>query len=158
LNSRREVGRGAHAGRGVADRVRPRLGIGDEVRERGGWHAAVHDQEQRHRADRADGHQIVQRVVGHVPHQVGIDGDVAGVGDAERVAVGRGLGDRVHGDIATRARAVVDHHGLAGPARNVRAQDARGDIGHPAGRGGNDDLERLCGIGLGEGGKGSEDD
>ena len=62
------------------------------------------------------GTSSVSGIVRHVPHQVGIDDDVAGVGDAERVAVGRRLGDRVHGDVAARARTIVDHHRLAGLA------------------------------------------
>ena len=61
-----------------------------------------------------------------MPHQIGIDQNIAGIGDAERVAVGRGFGDRVHGDIAASAGAVVDHYRLAGLDRDMGAQDARG--------------------------------
>jgi hypothetical protein len=92
--------------------------------------------------------------------KIRIDDDVAGVGDAERVAVGRGLGDRVHGDIAARARTVLDHHRLAALGGEVGAEDARGEIGDPAGRGRDDDLERLDRVALGEGGRtrdGNED-
>ena len=79
---RREIGSGAYAGRGVAHLVRLRLGVGDELLQRGGRHIAVHDQKKRHRPDRADRHEFGEGIVRHVPHQVGIDDDVAGVGNA----------------------------------------------------------------------------
>ena len=85
-----EVGRGAGAGAGIADLVGIGLGIGDEFRSVFAGTLAVHHQEQRHGADRArPGSRSLSGSKGIDLKQIGIDGDVAGVGEAERVAVGR---------------------------------------------------------------------
>ena len=47
----------------------------------------------------------------------------------ERVAVSRRVHDRLGGDVATGARSVLDHDGLAKTLRQPLSEEARGDIG-----------------------------
>jgi len=54
-------------------------------------------------------------------------------GNADRVAVGRGLGDRIGADIAARAGPVLDHDLLAEPVAQLLRQDARNDVCAAAG-------------------------
>jgi hypothetical protein len=144
-----EMRRRAGAGRRIAELAGLAFGIIDEFLQRAGRHLAVHHQEQRHLPERSDRDQIGERIVGHVAVQIWIDHDVAGIGDAERVAVGRRLRDRVHRDVAAGARLVVDHHGLAAARRQEGAENARAQIGDAARRGRHDDVDRLGRIGLG---------
>ena len=62
----------------------------------------------------------------------------------------------VNENVAAHARAIVDHHRLAGLAGDVGAENARGEIGHAAGRGRHDDLDRLRRVAVGDCGNGGE--
>jgi hypothetical protein len=64
------------------------------------------------------------------------------------VAVGRGLGDRAGAEIAAGAALVLDHHVLAQPRPELFPDGARDAVGKSAGRGGDDDGDRLRRIGL----------
>ncbi|MCY1230109.1 hypothetical protein D9M68_754860 [compost metagenome] len=66
-----------------------------------------------------------------------------GRGDAQRVAVRRGLGQEGGADAAAGAAAVVDHHGLAELLAELVGNDARHDIGGAAGGEGHDQRDRL---------------
>ena len=46
----------------------------------------------------------------------------------DRVAVGLRLGDDVGADVAAGARVILDHHRLAPLARQLLADEARGDV------------------------------
>ncbi len=90
-------------------------------------------------------------VVRHLERQLGIKGRrdrVAGdAAQAERVAVGRRLGQRIHADIAARAALVLDHPLLAGDLRHLGAEDAGQGVGGAAGRERVDVADRLVGVG-----------
>jgi hypothetical protein len=66
----------------------------------------------------------------------------AGGGKAERVAVGRRLGDHVGADIAARPWAVVDNELLAEPRIELVADDAGRDVGAAASRERHDNADR----------------
>ena len=68
--------------------------------------------------------------------------------EAERVAVGRGVRHRFHGDVPARARTVVDDDRLAGAGGDVGAQDADRDIGDAARRRRHDHPDGLDRISL----------
>ena len=82
-----------------------------------------------------------------------IDREHAGRRDAERVAVGCGLRHLRHADIAAGAGPVLDHDRLVQVVRNNRLQRPDHDVGAAAGRKGDDDLDRLIGIGMGHAGR-----
>ena len=66
-----------------------------------------------------------------------IDRDIAELDEAERIAVRRGLGDRVGAEIAADAGAVLDHEALAQRLAEMLGRNARGHVHQPA-RGGRD--------------------
>src|SRR5206468_3276804 len=76
--------------------------------------------------------QVLQRVIRGL-EDVRIHGERADVGEHQRVAVGRGLGDVIDRDIAARARAVLDYHLLAEQLTERRRDDARRRVGAAAG-------------------------
>src|SRR5439155_10224098 len=75
-----------------------------------------------------------------------------------RVAVGRGPGDGLHADVAGGAGAVIDDHRLPEAFGEFLRNDARRDVGRPAGRKGNDHAERPRGPGLRERLRGTDRD
>ena len=68
-----------------------------------------------------------------------------GVGELERVAVRRGLRDRVGADDGRAADAVLDHHLLAEPLAHLDGDDARDGVGAGAGGKRHDHLDRPVG-------------
>jgi hypothetical protein len=70
------------------------------------------------------------------------DGERADRPLPERVAVGRGLGDRVDADGERAARPVVDDYRLAQLLRQGRRDDARDVVGGAAGRLRDDQADR----------------
>ena len=78
-----------------------------------------------------------------------IDGDVAELDEAERVAVRLGFGDRLGADIAAGAGAVLDHEALAERLVQIVGRDARGHVHQAAGGGDDDQADRLGRIILG---------
>jgi hypothetical protein len=77
---------------------------------------------------------------------VGIDGQHAGGGHAQRVAIRRGLRHGADPDIAARPCPVLDNDRLTQRLGQQRLQGADHDIGTPAGRKRHDDLDRLIRI------------
>ena len=105
-----EVVCAALADRSIAQRlVVPRLGERQQVLERADAERPLHQQHVRRRREIGHRREVVQRVVGQALEQARIGRD-AGVGIEQRVAVGRGLGDRVGADGVAGARAVLDDH------------------------------------------------
>ena len=90
------------------------------------------------------GQQIVVQVL--VDHAVGDMG--ADMADADRVAVGRRAHRLADGDRAGRARGVVDDELLAELLGHALADDARHQVGRPAGGKRHDHGDRLAGIGV----------
>ena len=66
-----------------------------------------------------------------------IDGDVAELDEAERVAIRLGLGDRLRADVAAGAGAVLDHEALAQRLVQIVGRNARRHV-HQAAGGGDD--------------------
>jgi hypothetical protein len=93
------------------------------------------------RADDRRWPDVVRRVA-HVPVERAVDRHRGG-GDQDRVAVGGGLGDRAGAEIAAGAALVLDHHVLAEPRPELFPDGARDAVGKSAGRGGDDDGDRL---------------
>jgi hypothetical protein len=99
-------------------------------------------------ADRGDRDEIVEHVVAQRLERVPVDDD-AGVDEADGVAVRGGPGDRLPGDIAAGAGAVLDHRRLAGLGRDIVAERPQQQIAEPARRVRRDELDRAIRIGLG---------
>ena len=86
----------------------------------------------------------VERQLGVERRRDGVAGDAA---QAQRVAVGRRLGERVHADIAAGAALVLDDPLLAGEFGHLGAEHARQRVGRAAGRERVDVADGLVGIG-----------
>jgi hypothetical protein len=100
------------------------LGERDHVLDVAGRKRRVRDQDHRHGGDQADGREILARVEAGIGEQRRIDRDRAGVGEHQRVAVGRGAGDRARAHEPAAAAAVVDHDLLAERGRELVGDDA----------------------------------
>jgi hypothetical protein len=80
---------------------------------------------------------------------------VAGEAQQQRVAVGRGLGDRVGGDVAAGAGLVLDDDGAAQRGAHADGQRAGQRIGRAAGgRADQDAHGRVADLRAGAGGEG----
>ena len=125
----RQMAAAAGTGMGVGERLL--LRIGDELRDRVHRHGRMHDQ---HLAV-AGRSEIGRRSLLQVERQLlvhrRIGGQRAGQDDQQRVAIGRGLRDRLGADIAAGAGAVLQDEGLleASPTacRTPRARRDRAD-------------------------------
>ena len=105
----------AEPDRGIAQDAGLRLRQRDQLAHVLDRQLRRHRQRVGHDSDQADRREILHRVVGELGIDDGV-GDVRGRGrHAERVAVGRGLGDRIGADGAAGAGAVLDHDGLPEP-------------------------------------------
>jgi hypothetical protein len=123
--------------------------------------AAVDQEHQRrlqHQPDRGE----FERVEAHPRHGVRVQREGADVAGGEGVAVRPGAQHLLHRDVAAGAGAVVDHHRLAERRLQRVLQHARGEVGLPAGREADDQVDRplrpgagaATGLGAGETGGG----
>jgi hypothetical protein len=101
----------------------------------------------RHGDELADGGQVPQRIERDFRVQAGCCGQ-AGIADEEGVAVGRGLGHRIHADHAAGARLVLHHDGHAEDVADRLRDVARNHVGGAARRIGDDPADRPRRIGL----------
>ena len=104
-----QVAEAADAGRAEVELARVLSCVGDELGQGARRHGGMHRDDVGHGGDLAHEAEIGERVVAQVAvddriHDVRRDG-----GDAERVAVGRGIGDCLGADRTAGAAAVVDH-------------------------------------------------
>jgi hypothetical protein len=107
-------------------------------------------QHERNLGEQSNGGEVLDRIERHrCGVEMRIDREHAGRGDAERVSVGRGLRHLRHADIAAGARPILNHDRLMQFLRNERLQRPNHDVGAAAGRKGDNDLDRLIGIGAG---------
>ena len=90
--------------------------------------------------------------------QAHVDREVAGVGDEQRLAVGRRLLHDLRGDDAARAGPVVDDHRVAEALRELVGHRARHDVGRAAGAVGNDEAQRFLRERITPEGKAENDD
>ncbi len=151
----RQVGRaaGARTGVGVLAGLRARqrhqfrhvLG-----RQAGGHHQ--HERQVREQRHRREG-------LGRVGMQLvdpGIDGQHAGVGEQQRVAVGIGARHQIGGDLAAGARTVVHHHRGGQLVAQRGRQQARRDVGAAAGGERHDQVDRAFRVRRGPRGGGQD--
>ncbi|MCY1531947.1 hypothetical protein D9M68_671870 [compost metagenome] len=138
----------ALAGGSVAVLARVGLQQRDELLQRLGRHLRIYRQHVGHVDQVGDRCEILERVV----RILGVGGRVgrhgADRGDAEGVAIRRGLGQRIGADRAAAAAAVFHHHRLAQLAAQAVGDRARDDVGGAAGRERDDQADRLGGVGL----------
>jgi len=73
---------------------------------------------------------------------------IAGRGEQQGVAVRRRARDRAGSDVAAGAGSVLDHELLAQPLGEPSADEARSDVGYPAGRIADEETNRPRRIGL----------
>jgi hypothetical protein len=109
--------------------------------------ARIGDQEVRNIGDQRDRGEVPRRIDGQVPEDRGVDRDRADVPEEDRVAVGRGLGGRVHGDVARCAGTILDDDRLAEDLGEPRADDPRNDVRRATGGEGNDHPDRTIRVG-----------
>ena len=143
-----DVAGGAVALRGVGELAGVGLGMGDELAHRLGGHVGMHDQDVGRRDDVGDRREILDPVIRQLGDQVMQDGVGRVHADEQRVAVGRRFRRGFRRDRSGAAGAVLDHGDLAALAELLR-QRAGDEVGDAAGRGRDDDLDRLARIGLG---------
>jgi len=132
-NSVARCGHAAEPGRGKHQPARLRLGEGDKLGQRSGRHPLAHDQDLRHGGDLGEQPQVGERPKRHVVAQVHVDGERAGGGDADGVAIWIGLGDGGGAGQPTCAGAVLDHHALAEESAHLIGEHAGKGIGRAAG-------------------------
>ena len=142
----RHMGDRADAGMAVAQLVAVGLEVGEELLEVLGRGVLLGDDRLRRVVGDADLLEAGRRVVLEVGVERGRRRLRAHVADAEGVAIGRRRGDARHARRAAGAADVLDHQLLAQRARHVLAEDARDDVGGPAGRERHDHVDRLIGI------------
>ncbi len=143
-----QVRNAALAGRGVAVLARVGLQQRDEFLEILGRHLGVHGQHVRHVHQVGDRREVLDRIVRILGVGGGVGRHRAHSGDAERVAVRRGLGQRVGADRAAATATVLHHHGLAQLAAQRVGHGAADDVGGAARRERYDQADRLVGIRL----------
>lgn len=86
----------------------------------------------------------------------------AGILQQQRIAVGLGAGNRLGGDAAGSARLVLDDHALSQRGAQGLGDEASGDVGGAAGRGGHDQRHGTIGkirlrVGSARGGQAQRD-
>ncbi len=135
---------------------------GDECGDGGQRAAGGREEHQRHGRDLRDGHDVGQRVVGQAAE--GRRGHREGVVQHHHGATVRArAGQRLGGERAAGAGAVLDHHGLAERGGEWRGEQPRDDVGRAAWRESLDEADgavgcpwRLCAGGEGRERRGGE--
>src|SRR5712691_8710014 len=143
-------GRAAPRGR-VIELARPRFRQGDQLLHRARGNVRIHDEDvglDRHQRDRRE---VLHRIVAEAAVQALIGRENAVVAEEPGGAVGRALRDELGGDVAARARPVLDHHLLAPKAGELLAQGAREDVARTSGGEADDEAHRLPRPALGTG-------
>ena len=115
--------------------------------------AALHDQDVRGAARKADRREVLDRVVGQLGVEARIDAVRGDVGEKQRVAVRRSLRRKLGAEQPARAGAVVDDDLLADLGADVGCERAAHRVGRAADGLRDDDLDgallreglRFCG-------------
>ena len=108
----------------------------------------MHDEDVRRIRDHRHRREILHRIERQRRIDARADRERTDVGEQQRVAIGRGLGDDLRADVAVGAGLVLDDDRLAPRFRELLADRAREDVRRAARRVRHDDADRLCGIGL----------
>jgi hypothetical protein len=90
--------------------------------------------------------EVLDRIVGQLGEQVGIDHQRGIAAHQQGVAVGRRLGDALDRDVAAGPGDVLDHDRLTPGLGELVAKEPRGDVGRHTGREADDDPDRLLGV------------
>ena len=146
-SSMRHVRRGADARRAVGELAGLLLRERDELGERLRRHRRIDDQDVGRGRGERDRREILDRVVGHLLVEHGIERQRARR-HQEGVAVGRGARDALDADHVAGAGAVLDEELLLERLGEMLGHDARDDVGAAGGRGGHDDAHGAGGPGL----------
>ena len=104
----------------------------------------MHEQERRPADQVSDGCEIPERIVRHLGLQMWEDGQHAGVGDAQRSAIGRGAGNLLGAGGAGSPGPVIHDHGLAKILRQFLGEHARGIVRRSAGGKRHHDAHRFA--------------
>ena len=142
-----EIRRRAGGRRADAELAGIGLGIGDEAGDVLRLKRRVHFQHQRDAIDGADRRGVAREVVRQVGEQRRVHG-IGRRGEEQRVAVRRGVDDRLGAEIAAGAGLVLDHDGLAERIAQPLRCDPRGDVDLAAGGEADDQADRMRRIGL----------
>ena len=132
----------AVAARGISQRRLGRARVFDEFRERLDRQLGIDREHELVGGDARHRQEVIERVEAQLGIDMGIDGDAAVGMKEQRVAVGGGLRDRVGGDVAVGARAVLDHDRPSQRLLHVVGEQPRGDIRRAARWDGHQDLDR----------------
>jgi hypothetical protein len=131
----------------AARRVRQwRIGLAhvrNEFLKRFHRHCGIDREHEFVRGQRGHRHQVLQRIEGHLAVKMRIDGDERVLPEQKRVAIGRRFGDQITRDVAVRAGAILDDHGLSEALGQPRTDHARRHVGRTARRNGHDDADGL---------------
>ena len=117
-----------HTARAIADRLRPRLGGGDDIGHRIERPIGRADQHIHRVEDGGNRHQIRHGIKAHIADQGRIDREGADIGRTDGVPIRRGAGHGLRANIAAGAGAVINHHRLAQSCLQNRLHDAHGGI------------------------------
>ena len=85
-------------------------------------------------AKQRDRRKILQRIIGQIPVEALVHGELSGESQHDRVAVGRGFRDLLHADIAAGTANIFHQNALAKALAHLVSEAARHDVGSAAGR------------------------
>jgi len=140
-HARGDRGDGLHSDAGVAELAGMRLGVVDELLQRGDRQRSLHAENLRPGAELRHRNEILVRIVADLLHQRR-QGQLRAGAEQERVAVGRGARDLPGGDDPAGAAEVLDHERLVEPGRESLGREPRHHVGIPAGDERHDDGHR----------------
>ena len=143
---RRQMARRAVAGRAVGELARMRLSVVHELLEGLEFRFLRHDDDQRRGGDQRDRCEGGQRVDLEALEHVRVHRHRSLIGHQDRIAVRRGLGRGLGGDIAARRRDVFNDDGLAELFAGGLRHQPRDRIGAAARRIRHDQLDRAARI------------
>ena len=143
-----QVGDVAGAGRAVADFVGIALGVDDQILRAADLVLAgpvrVGGEDEGRVQQHGDGREVLG-LVADLLVDLRVDGDAAGVGDQQRVTIGRGAGHLAHADGAVGAGLVVHDHWLTELLAELIRHGAGNGVGERACRKAHHDADGLGG-------------
>ena len=128
----------AHALRCKVEPALASLGLRHQIADAGQWAVDAHDHHQRRRDQRGNGCEVLDRVVGEMTKQRGVDGEHLGRAHIDGVTVGRLLAYIGSCNLPAATGLVIHHDRLAQLLTDLECQNARDSIGNAPGRKWND--------------------